>query len=99
MRVSRFSGCSMLPTLAEGDVLFLSKTPLDQLKKGDIILEIQGEHIDQTRSLSSILQKYHVGDEIALKIFRDCVCSKSSRMKAVRQNMPIPWEVLIFSSR
>ena len=56
-----------------GEAAIVAGSPADKagIKKGDIILEIQGERIDQTHSLSSILQKYHVGDEIALKIFRD----------------------------
>ncbi|KKW18337.1 MAG: Protease Do [Parcubacteria group bacterium GW2011_GWB1_50_9] len=55
-----------------GEAAIVAGSPAEKagIKKGDIILEIQGERIDQTRSLSSILQKYHVGDEIALKIFR-----------------------------
>ncbi len=41
------------------------------LKKGDIILELNGEIIDPAHSLASLLQKYHPGDEISLKIFRN----------------------------
>lgn len=49
------------------------------IKEGDIILEIQGERIDQLHTLASILQKYHVGDEVTLKVFRD---GKESEFKA-----------------
>ncbi|MBI4119791.1 MAG: trypsin-like peptidase domain-containing protein [Parcubacteria group bacterium] len=36
----------------------------------DVILEISGERIDQDHSLSSIIQKYNIGDVITLKVLR-----------------------------
>lgn len=41
------------------------------IREGDIILEINGERVDINHTLSSLIQKYNVGDEVALKIFRD----------------------------
>lgn len=40
------------------------------LKEGDIILEINGERIDQDHSLASLIQKYQVGAEVKLKVKR-----------------------------
>lgn len=41
------------------------------LKESDIILEINGEIVNQDNLLSSLIQKYQVGDEVTLKVFRD----------------------------
>ena len=41
------------------------------LKEKDIILEVNGEKITQTNSMSKIIQKYNAGDKITLKILRD----------------------------
>lgn len=41
------------------------------LQSGDIILEINGERVDPERSLASLIQKYQVGDEVTLKVFRE----------------------------
>lgn len=40
------------------------------LRSEDIILEMNGERIDQDRTLASLIQKYQVGDEVSLKVFR-----------------------------
>ena len=41
------------------------------LKAGDIILEINGERIDPEHALAGLVQKYQVGDEVTLKVFRE----------------------------
>lgn len=41
------------------------------LKAGDIILKIDGKNIDQTNSLSALVNKHKVGDKVALTILRD----------------------------
>ena len=41
------------------------------IKDGDIILSIKGERIDTEHTLSVLIQKYNVGDEVLLRIFRD----------------------------
>ncbi|MDD5547818.1 MAG: trypsin-like peptidase domain-containing protein [Candidatus Pacebacteria bacterium] len=41
------------------------------IKAEDIILEVNGEKIDEDNSLSALLQKYNVGDKVKLKILRD----------------------------
>ena len=48
-------------------------SPADKagLKNGDIILEINKERLDPDHTLASIIQKYQVGDELTLKVFRD----------------------------
>jgi len=41
------------------------------LKKGDVVLEFNGERITQKNSLSKIISKYNPGDKVKLKILRD----------------------------
>ncbi|MCL5407496.1 MAG: trypsin-like peptidase domain-containing protein [Patescibacteria group bacterium] len=41
------------------------------LKANDIILEINGERIDESHPLGGVIQKYQVGDEIEIKFLRD----------------------------
>lgn len=41
------------------------------LRAGDVIIKINGQQIDQTTSLSSLVNKYNVGDTITLTIVRD----------------------------
>ena len=55
------------------DPAVVSGSPADKagLRVGDIILEFNKERIDQNRTLGSLVQKFQVGDEVTLKIFRD----------------------------
>jgi len=41
------------------------------LKAGDIILKIDGKNIDQTNSLSALVNKHKVGDKVTLTTLRD----------------------------
>lgn len=41
------------------------------LKEGDILTHVNDEEITESRSLAQLLQRYHVGDEVTLKILRD----------------------------
>lgn len=41
------------------------------LKEGDIILELNGERLDPDHALASLIQKYQVGTEVTLKVFRE----------------------------
>lgn len=41
------------------------------LKAGDIILKIDNTAVDQTNSLSAIINKHRVGDEVTLTVLRD----------------------------
>ena len=51
----------------------VSKSPAEKagLKDHDIILELNGQKIDAEHTLGSLIQQHQVGDEVALKIFRD----------------------------
>ena len=55
------------------------------IKAEDIILEINGEKIDQNHSLSSLVQKYNVNDTINLKILSD---GKEMEIKVVLEERP-----------
>jgi serine protease Do len=41
------------------------------IKEGDIILSLNKERIDVDHGLSALIQKYRVGEEVTLRIFRD----------------------------
>ena len=41
------------------------------LKEGDIVLALAGERVDPFHTLVSLIEKYQVGDEVALTVFRD----------------------------
>ncbi len=57
----------------ESDPAVVSGSPAEKagLKEKDIILEFNGERITPEQTLSSFIQKYQVGQEVTLKIFRD----------------------------
>lgn len=56
-----------------GQVAVIPGSPADKagIVENDIILEINGQRIDSTNSLSNLLQKYDVGDTVTLKISHD----------------------------
>lgn len=56
-----------------GGVAVVSGSAADKagLKDNDIILEINGERIDENHPLGAMIQKYQAGDEIELKYLRD----------------------------
>lgn len=60
----------------------IKKSPADKagIKAEDIILEIDGKKVEDGNSLSSLTQKYNVGDTVSLKILRD---GKEMEMKVV----------------
>ncbi len=57
--------------LGEEPIIKGSSAEKGGLKEFDLILECQGEKIDEKNSLSQILQKYKIGDEIKLKVLRE----------------------------
>ena len=56
-----------------GQVAVVSGSPADKagIVENDIILEINGEKIDENNSLANLIQKYNVGDTLTLKISHD----------------------------
>ncbi len=57
--------------LGESAIVKGSSADKADLKEYDIILEIEGEKITEENSLADVLQKYKIGDEIALKVLRE----------------------------
>jgi len=59
--------------LGDGSVSVIPDSAADiaGLEAGDIIFEVNAVKIDQKNTLSSVIQKYKVGDRIGLKIMRD----------------------------
>lgn len=62
-----------------------SPADLAGILKGDIILEINNEKIDENNPLGNIIVKYSPGDEISLKILRD---KKEINIKVKLGNYP-----------
>lgn len=60
----------------------ISGSPADKagLEEGDIILEINGEKINESNSLVKLIQKYQVGTEVEIKYLRD---GKEQTAKAI----------------
>ncbi len=59
-------------TGGDGGPAVVSGSPAEKggLKTQDIILEINGEILTTEKTLASVVQKFYVGDEITLKVFR-----------------------------
>jgi S1-C subfamily serine protease len=55
----------------EAAVISGSSAQKSGIKEKDVILEVNGEKITSNNSLSTITQKYNVGDKITLHILRD----------------------------
>ncbi|MFA5079999.1 MAG: trypsin-like peptidase domain-containing protein [Candidatus Paceibacterota bacterium] len=65
-------GALILKGTAKGDVAVTKGSPAEKagLKEGDIVLEVNGEKISTSNSLSKVISKYKAGDNISLKTMR-----------------------------
>lgn len=65
---------------SQGQTAVISGSPAAKagLKNNDVILEINGEKIDENHPLAGYIAQYQTGDEVTLKIFRD---GKESEVK------------------
>lgn len=66
-------GASIISSQSEDDPSVIKDSPADKadLHEGDIILEVNGQHVDERHSLSGLIAKHAPGDTIKLKIARD----------------------------
>ena len=64
----------------QGQAAVISDSPAQKagIKSGDILLEINGERIDENHTLGALISEYKPGDEIEIKIYRD---NKESSVK------------------
>lgn len=64
------------------EVAVMPGSPADKagLKENDIILELNGDRIDENHSLATLLLKYNVGDKVTLKYLRQ---GKEATVEAV----------------
>ncbi|MFY9462584.1 MAG: trypsin-like peptidase domain-containing protein, partial [Candidatus Sungiibacteriota bacterium] len=70
-KLARDYGARIMKSDTESAVAAGSPADKAGLKDGDIILKINGDRIDPSHTLASLIQKYQVGDEITLKVFRE----------------------------
>jgi len=64
----------------QGQAAVLPDSPAQKagIKSGDILLEINGDRIDENHTLGALISNYKPGDEIEIKIYRD---NKESSIK------------------
>jgi len=70
-KLGRDYGARVMKSDTEPAVAVGSPAEKAGIKDGDIMLQINGDRIDADHTLASLTQKYQVGDEITLRIFRD----------------------------
>ncbi|MGH7240827.1 MAG: S1C family serine protease [Candidatus Saccharimonadales bacterium] len=67
------SGAFIPPATDSGSPSILSGSPAEQagLKEGDVITKLNDTAIDQNHSLTSLINKHQVGDQVSLTVIRD----------------------------
>jgi len=57
----------------QGQAAVVADSPAQKagIKSGDILLEINGEQINENHTLAALISEYNPGDEIEIKIYRD----------------------------
>ena len=70
-KLGRDYGALLSPVDGEPAVVLGGPAAKAGLKSGDIVLEFNAERITPEQTLVTLIQKYHVGDEVTLKVFRD----------------------------
>jgi serine protease Do len=69
-KLSVNQGALILRGESQTDLAIMPGSPADKadLKEGDIILEVNGQKVDEDNILSSLVRKYKIGDKIKLKV-------------------------------
>ncbi len=70
-KLGRDYGALLAPAGNEPAVVLGGPAAKAGLKSGDILLELNGERVTPEQTFVTLIQKYHVGDEVTLKVFRD----------------------------
>jgi serine protease Do len=81
------AGAFVLPQVDMASPSVLSGSPAEKagLQAGDVITKIDDTKIDQTHSLTSIISKHEVGDQVELTIIRD---GKTIHARATLEAVP-----------
>lgn len=81
------NGAFILPTTDPATPSIIAGSPAEKanLQAGDVITKIGGTKIDQTHSLTSIINKHQVGDRVQLTIVRD---GKTLQQSATLEAIP-----------
>jgi S1-C subfamily serine protease len=81
------NGAFILPATDSASPSVLSGSPAEEagLHEGDVITRIDDTKIDQTHSLTSIISKHDVGDQVSLTVLRD---GKTIHATATLQALP-----------
>jgi S1-C subfamily serine protease len=85
LKVTR--GAYVLPADQTGQPAVVAGSPADKagLQGGDVILQVNGTKVDQSHSLSSLLARHSIGDEVTLKVLRE---NKEQDIKAKLEAAP-----------
>lgn len=70
-KLGRDYGALIAPSDNEPAIVSGSPAEKAGIRGGDILLEFNGERIDADHQLASLIQKYQIGEEVTLKVFRD----------------------------